>query len=34
MILCHTPFRSRHLVDEYKYKYVLVSGLGDMIKLA
>lgn len=34
MILCHTPFRKKELVDEYKDKYVLVSGLGKMYDLA
>eukprot|EP00347_Sterkiella_histriomuscorum_P019004 403343335 len=34
MILCHSPFRSQHLLDKYHDTYVLVSGLGDMIKIA
>jgi hypothetical protein len=34
MILCHTPFKQRELVDQYEDKYVLVSGLGKMIELA
>lgn len=34
MILCHSPFREEHLVENYKDKFVLVSGLGRMIELA
>ncbi|CDW83976.1 had-superfamily subfamily iia cecr5 containing protein [Stylonychia lemnae] len=34
MILCHTPFKSENLLQENENKYVLVSGLGDMIKIA
>lgn len=34
MVLCHTPFKSPDILDFYKDKYVLVSGLGEMIKLA
>lgn len=34
MILCHSPFRDKKLINKYKDKFVLVSGLGNMIDLA
>lgn len=34
VILCHTPFRDKKMVDRYHDKWVLVSGLGKMIDVA
>ena len=34
IIMCHSPFRSKHVIDKYHDKYVLVSGLGKMIEVA
>jgi hypothetical protein len=34
MLLCHTPFKSPDLLSQFADKWVLVSGLGDMISIA
>lgn len=34
MFLCHTPLSDPRIVDEYKDKYVLVSGFYDELRVA
>lgn len=34
IIVCHSPFRGSDLVNQYKDKFVLVSGLGKVLDVA